>query len=62
VIDDLKQFMVEEGYYNQDENKFDWEQGINGLISDTTCCDEDYVVWEREDVTLDVFEVGLLPN
>lgn len=57
-IENLKTFMDEEGYYDADEEEFDWHQGINFCIAETTCCNEDYATWNSDNVSLDVMEIG----
>ena len=56
TIEAVKNMMAEEGYYDEDDG-FDWTSAINYFIADTTVSPE-YADFHRENVDIDVMEVG----
>lgn len=53
----LKSYMEEEGYYDSDDEEFDWMSAVNYIIADTTA-GPDYSEFVQESVDLDVIEMG----
>lgn len=56
TIESVKNMMFDEGYYDEDDG-FDWTSAINYFIADTTVSPE-YADFDRENVDIDVMEVG----
>jgi hypothetical protein len=54
---EVKEFMAEEGYFDDDDEEFDWINAVNYCIADTTLCDEEYAEFVSESVNLDLLEV-----
>lgn len=55
--DDVAGFMENEGYYDADDDEFNWTAAINYMIADTTLC-PDYAEFVQESVDLDLVEIG----
>ena len=55
-IEAVKEMMADEGYYDE-EDGFNWSGAINYFIADITVSPE-YADFDREDVDIDVMEVG----
>lgn len=59
--EDLKEFMEEEGYY--DDGEFDWIQAVNYFIADTTgfpgSASSEYGSFDSENVNLDLLEIAI---
>jgi len=53
-FDSFREFMEEEGYYDEDEEAFDWENAINCFLTDV--CDVDYASFDGASVNIDVTE------
>lgn len=54
--DAVVSFMENEGYYDSDDEEFDWMAAVNYMIADTTLC-PDYAEFSQESVDLDVIEL-----